>query len=99
MKFILVSSLISLFVLSGLIIYIASKYDEIVPEIIMNSVVIVENSSGIVVYQNDEFILVLTAAHVVENIERPALVKIFTVGEDGTVGLSEYVVEDYAIDK
>lgn len=99
-KIFLALTLVSALAFVGLVIGTAYSYRPTVADNIINSVVIVENSSGIVIYQDAEYAIVLTAAHVIHspNASEPFEVKLLTINDQGKLDLVPFEVEDYAVD-
>lgn len=97
-KICLVSFVLTFISLFGLITYLALNNGKTTAEKMVNSIVIVENSSGVVVYQDDEFALILTSAHVIDEAKGPILVKMFGYDDHGEFGLIPHVVEDFVSD-
>ncbi len=66
---------------------------------ILNSVVAVENSSGVIIYGDDDLTLVLTAFHVVDsNKSSPIIIGVLYLGEDGQYTYDTFPVLDMDVD-
>ena len=74
------------------------EYHKYAPIRILNSVVEVENSSGIIVYANKDITLVLTAFHVVQFGTDPITISVLYLGEDGIYTFDTFPVLDIEID-